>query len=207
MQELVAALVEWVMDVIGSLGYLGVVALVALENLFPPIPSEVILPLAGFLAAEGVFRLPAVVAMATVGSVLGALALYAIGRWFGERRLRGLVGRYGNLLFLNEADLDRAEDWFDRHGDKAVLLGRIFPTVRSIISIPAGIAAMPLVRFVLYTTVGSLIWNSVLVGLGWLLGENWHLVSQYTRYLNWVIVLALVVAALWFLWRRGYRAR
>ena len=202
MDGLFVSLAEWVMDVISSLGYLGLAALVALENLFPPIPSEVILPLAGFLAAEGVFRLPIVVVMATLGSVLGALILYGAGRWFGERRLRRLVDRYGHLLFLNVRDLDRAEDWFERYGDKAVLLGRIFPTIRSIISIPAGIAAMPLKLFILYTTIGSLAWNSALVVLGWILGENWHLVSHYTRYLNWVIILTMAAVLLWLIWQR-----
>ncbi len=198
-----APLAEWVTNVVESLGYVGVACLIALENLFPPIPSELILPLAGFLTGQGRFSLPAVVAAATAGSVVGALLLYGLGAWLGEQRLRGLVGRFGGILTLREADIDRADAWFDRHGGTAVLIGRLVPVVRSLISIPAGLRRMPLGRFVLYTAVGSSLWNGLLIGLGWALGERWQQVNQYGRYLEYGVLVLLVAAIAWFLHRRA----
>ena len=130
---------QWAQDLVETLGYPGLALLIALENIFPPIPSEVILPLAGFLSAQGDLWLPAAVLAATVGSVAGALGLYGVGAWLGEERLRSLIQRFGRWLALNEDDVDRANGWFARHGTKAVLIGRVIPVVRSLISIPAGV--------------------------------------------------------------------
>jgi membrane protein DedA with SNARE-associated domain len=121
--------------------------------------------------------------------------------------LRQLVRRFGGLLFLNEEDLDRAEAWFDRHGDKAVLIGRLIPVVRSLISIPAGLIGMPLGRFVVYTAIGSGLWNGILAGLGWVLGERWQLVVQYSRYLQLLALIILAAAIIWLIWRRWQRRR
>lgn len=197
-----AQIVEWVTSVVESLGYIGVAGLIALENLIPPIPSELILPLAGFLAGQGRFWLPAVVLAATIGSVVGALILYGLGVWLGEERLRGVVARVGRFLTLQVADVDRADRWFDRHGGKAVLIGRLVPVVRSVVSIPAGLRRMPLGRFLLYTALGSAIWNSVLIGLGWMLGERWNQVSHYSRYLEYGVLVTLLTAVVWVVWRR-----
>lgn len=199
---LMGGLAEWVTDVIESLGYVGVAALVALENIFPPIPSELILPLAGFLAGQGRFNLPAVILAATVGSVTGALALYVVGAWLGDRRLRALVERYGRYAMIGADDLERANGWFDRHGATAVLICRLVPVVRSLVSIPAGFRRMSLRTFIIYTAIGSTIWNSVLIGLGWVLGDRWTEVEQYTGYLEYAVIAILVMAVARFFWGR-----
>ncbi|MEA2531616.1 MAG: hypothetical protein QOG89_3260 [Thermomicrobiales bacterium] len=199
---LFGGLTERVTDIIESLGYAGVAGLVALENIFPPIPSELILPLAGFMAGRGDFWLPAVVVAATIGSVAGALVLYGIGAWLGELRLRRLVERYGRILGVSTRDLDRANGWFDRYGSTAVFVGRLVPVIRSIVSVPAGIRRMPLGRFVAYTAAGSTVWNGVLIGLGWALGDRWEEVDHYVSYFEYVVVAALVVGVALFIWRR-----
>lgn len=195
-------LAGWVTDVIEALGYAGVAVLVALENVFPPIPSEVILPLSGFLAGQGRFSLPAVVLAATVGSVAGALILYAVGHYFGEARVRRLIRRYGRWLTVSERDLDRAEAWFERYGPAVVFFGRLVPIVRSIVSIPAGIGRMALGRFVLYTALGSALWNAALIGAGWLLGDNWEAAGPYVEVLQYLVILLVVAAVAWFFARR-----
>lgn len=198
----VGAIANWVVEVVATLGYLGVGALVALENVFPPIPSELVLPMAGFLAGQGRLSLAWVVVAATIGSVVGALVLYGIGRWVGDERLREFVRGPGRYLLLQESDMDRAEEWFDRHGGLAVFLGRLVPMVRSGISIPAGIQEMPILRFVLYTTAGSGIWNAALVGAGYWLGSQWQWAREYAQYFQWVVLAAIVAAIGWFVWKR-----
>jgi membrane protein DedA with SNARE-associated domain len=191
----------WIADLIEAFGALGVAFLMALENLFPPIPSELILPFAGFLVGRGeIGFLPALVA-STAGSLSGALILYALGRWGG----RNLILRYGRYLRVKEADLDRAEGWFDKYDEWVVLFGRMVPGVRSVVSIPAGMLRTPFLRFVLLTTAGSAAWNTLLLGAGWYLGENWQQIEGFMGSLsNFVLVLvavALVAAAIWW-WRR-----
>ena len=191
----------WIADLIDAFGALGVALLMALENLFPPIPSELILPFAGFLISRGELGfLPALVA-STAGSLFGALILYALGRWGGRK----LILRYGRFLRVKEADLDRAEGWFDKYDEWVVLFGRMVPGVRSVVSIPAGMLRTPFLRFVLLTTAGSAAWNTLLLGAGWYLGENWQQIEGFMGSLsNFVLVLvavALVAAAIWW-WRR-----
>lgn len=202
MGGLLHGITDWAKDVIESLGYAGIAVLIVLENVFPPIPSEAILPLAGFLAGEGRFWLPAVIFAATVGAVLGALVLYAAGVWFGDARLRRLTRRYGRWLAIEEGDLDKANAWFDRHGGKAVMICRLVPIVRSLVSIPAGLRQMPLLPFVLYTAIGSGLWNSVLILSGWWLGENWETVGDYVGLLEYPVIATVVGGAIWFLWKR-----
>lgn len=179
-------------DVIDALGAVGVGLLVALENLFPPIPSEIILGLGGFLAGQGQLSLPAVIVGSTAGSLAGALILYGLGATIGQRRLAAVIDR---VPFVSRDDLARANSWFDRHGDLAVLLGRFIPVVRSLISIPAGIRRMPLGRFCLYTTLGSAIWNTAFALLGYLLGDRWQNIGGYSNWINLaiLIILALII--------------
>jgi len=193
---------EWVTSVIEALGYPGLTALVALENVFPPIPSEVILPLAGFLTGQNRFSFPLVLIATTLGSLLGALLLYGIGMAIGQRRVRQLVERYGHWALLTPDDLTRAELWFDRYGPVAVLTGRLVPVVRSLVSIPAGYRRMPLGQFLLLTSAGSALWNGVLVGLGWALGENWHAIEEYVGWLQYVVIAVVAVLILRFVWQR-----
>jgi membrane protein DedA with SNARE-associated domain len=194
---------QWISDTITSLGSFGIAVLMLLENLFPPIPSEAVLPLAGFLVGRGeVGFVPALVA-STLGSLAGALLLYALGKHGG----RPLVERHGRKLGVSEADLDRAEGWFDRYGSAVVLLARMVPIARSIVSIPAGVVEMPLGRFTLLSTVGSGLWNALLIGAGWFLGSNWSLVSDLVGQVSNVLLIALVVAtvslAIWWRRRKG----
>lgn len=188
-----SGLTEWVADVIESLGYLGVAFLVALENLFPPIPSEVILPLAGFVAGRGDASLVGMIVAATVGSVVGAWGLYGIAAAIGPVRLRHFVVRYGRWFGVKEADVDRAEAGFDRYSTRAVLFGRCVPLVRSIISVPAGFRRMPPVRFTVYTALGSLVWNTALIGAGAALGSSWHKVGDYLALVEYVVVAAVLI--------------
>ncbi|HSK06472.1 MAG TPA: DedA family protein [Acidimicrobiia bacterium] len=200
-------LVEWVTSVVDTLGYGGVAFLVALENLFPPIPSEVVLPLAGFVAAGGDASFLGMVVAATIGSMVGAFVLYGISAAIGPVRLRALVVRYGRWFGLDEADLDRTESWFDRRANLAVLLCRCVPLMRSLISIPAGFRRMPLVPFAFYTLLGSVVWNLLLVGAGYLLGERWHQVEQPLEVFQTAVLVAIGVSVAWFVWRRIVRPR
>ena len=187
-------LAGWAADTMTSVGGPGVGAIVALENLFPPIPSEVVLPLAGFLAAQGRLSVVAVIIWATAGSVAGALVLYALGAVIGRQRLLRMADR---LPLISIDDVQRAERWFARRGGQAVLIGRFIPVVRSLVSIPAGVERMPLPKFTLYTTMGSALWNSLFVLLGYALGSRWQQIGAYSNYINnadvGLIGLALVV--------------
>jgi membrane protein DedA with SNARE-associated domain len=203
-QRELGGLVGWVLDVIAELGAAGVGLLVALESVFPPIPSEVVLPLAGFLAGQGRLGFAAVVAAATAGSLAGALLLYWLGAALGQTRLERLADR---IPLLEAADVRRAADWMGRHGDAAVLAGRMVPGVRSLISIPAGVRRMPLWRFALLTTVGSAAWNVLFVGLGFLLGDRWHEVGRWTDLVNYLVVAAMVLAVASVAVRRVRRRR
>ncbi len=193
---------EWVTNLITTLGYPGIVVAIALENLFPPIPSEVLLPLAGFHTVNGTFTLPGVVAAATVGSLLGAMLLYGVGQVLGRERLYGLVRRWGRYLRVQEADLQRAEAWFQRYGPWTVFFCRMVPILRSLISIPAGLANMAASRFLLYTAAGTLIWNTALAGAGAALGSAWPLVASWISYYQTAVVIAAVVAVTVFLGTR-----
>jgi membrane protein DedA with SNARE-associated domain len=195
-------LASWVTDLVHTFGYPGVAFAVAAENIFPPIPSEVVLPLAGFLAGQGRFSFILVIIAATIGSVIGALALYAVGRWLGEPRMRRFVCRYGGWFLVTEDDFDTSLDWFSRHGRKSVMLGRVVPLVRSLVSIPAGIAGIPLLPFVVYSAIGSAVWNTILISAGWILGDQWDRVENYTRPLTYLVLVAGAVFVAWFVWKR-----
>lgn len=175
-------------------GYPGIVALMFLENVFPPIPSEVIMPLAGFMARRGDFGFIGIVAAGTVGSLLGALPLYYIGRRVGEERLTRWADRHGTWLALSGEDIRDARRWFDRHGRKAVLVGRLVPGVRSLISVPAGMHQMGIVAFLLWTTLGSAAWTATLAGAGYLLGSQYTKVEKVVGPASYVVLGAAVAA-------------
>lgn len=189
------ALIDGVVGLMDLIGAPGAGIAIALENLFPPLPSEVILPMAGLAAARGSFTLFEALFWTTAGSVVGAFALYGIGAVLGLDRLRALVKR---LPLLHVDDVDRTVAWFGRHGGKAVFFGRMLPIFRSLISIPAGVVRMPLWRFGLLTLAGSLLWNSVFVLSGYLLGEQWHIVEEYAGILQYVVIAAAAAALVWF---------
>ena len=191
------------MDVISGMGEIGVAVLVALENLFPPIPSELVLPVAGFLASRGELGLLLVIVAATVGSVLGALVLYELGAGVGRGRLRAIMRR---IPLLEVQDLDRAEEWFQRHGQASVLLGRCLPVVRSLVSVPAGAERMPRLRFVLLTALGSGVWNAGFVLAGYGLGARFTQVERYSSWFNAAFYVALALLVAWGV-RRGLQRR
>lgn len=190
--------------IVDRLGSLGVGLLILLETVIPPIPSEVILPLAGFRSLTGTLNVWAVWPAATLGSVLGALMLYGLGVWLGYERLHRLAGHRWFVL-VSQKDMERGHAQFDRHGGKIVLLGRCVPFLRSVVSIPAGIAGMSVRRFVTLTAIGSGVWNAAFLGLGWLLGENWNQVEGWLGPVSYV-VLGLVVVGLVVLMVRRLRA-
>lgn len=197
--ESLNAVATWAVSLMETLGGLGAGLAIALENLFPPLPSEIILPLAGFAAAKGTLGLVEVLIWTTVGSVVGALALYGIGAWLGRRRMYAIVER---MPLIKAADVERTEAWFTKHGSKAVFFGRMIPIFRSLISIPAGIERMPLLRFTLLTTAGSAIWNTIFVLAGFYLGANWHVVEDYAGIFQKIVIAVVIVAvAAWIILR------
>lgn len=187
-----------------KLGGPGVGLAIAMENIFPPIPSEVILPLAGFAASMGSFSIFSAILWATVGSLVGAILLYALGAWLGVERLRRIFER---MPLVNGRDIDKTDAWFHDHGSKAVFFGRMLPVFRSFISIPAGISHMPMSKFLALTGAGSLVWNSIFIGAGYLLGENWHIVEEYANILQVIVLAGVAVAVVWFVAKRVCHSR
>lgn len=184
---------DWTTGIIESAGYAGIFFLMVLENIFPPIPSELIIPLAGYTAASGELNIFLVILVATLGAVVGALPWYYLGLVFNTDRLKRLSLSYGRLLTLSPKDIDAATHWFNSHGKAAVLFGRLLPTVRTLISVPAGLARMPLHTFVIYTFIGSLAWTSLLASFGYFL-ETQH--DKVGIYLNPVsnLIMGLIIA-------------
>jgi membrane protein DedA with SNARE-associated domain len=197
----------WVVDVINAIGYVGVALLVALENLFPPIPSEIVLPFAGFTSGQGEASFPGMVVAATVGSLAGAWILYLVAAWIGPVRLRALFARYERFLRITPQDLDRAEGWFDRHSRSAVLICRCIPLIRSLVSIPAGFRRMSPLWFTVLTVLGSLVWNTALIGAGHLLGARWKETEDVVSVFQYVVIAAILAAVAWFVWKRFLQPR
>lgn len=185
---------DWITDVIDTLGWFGVAVLVALENVFPPIPSEAVLPLAGYVSGRGGPSLPVLVAASTAGSVVGGLILYGIAAGVGTARIHLFVVRYGRWFGVDEGELERAEGWFDRRGSVAVLVGRCVPLIRSLVSLPAGARRMPIGRFTVLTAAGSAVWNVALLTAGRLLGEQWERVGDVLGVVQWVVIGAIGIA-------------
>lgn len=181
----------WSVSLMETLGAPGAGAALAIETVFPPIPSELVLPLAGFTASRGSFTLAESIAWTTAGSVFGALVLYLLGAWLGRERFRAIWDR---LPLVTLTDLDKAEAWFSRHGKKAVFFGRCIPMVRSLISLPAGVERMNMGVFLLLTLAGSLIWNSIFVVAGYQLGEQWFRIEPYAGILQRVVIVLGVLA-------------
>lgn len=195
---------QWAVSMMETIGAPGAGLAIALENLFPPLPSEIILPLAGFTASRGNFTLFEALFWTTAGSVGGAWLLYLLGAWLGRERMRAIVGR---VPLVDIADVDRVEAWFSRHGSKAVFFGRMVPLFRSLVSIPAGIERMPVWKFLGLTLAGSLIWNSIFVLAGFYLGENWQLVEQYADIFQRLVIAAVILLTAYFVIGKVRRRR
>jgi len=208
MFDRLAGLAQWATEVVYSFGYVGVFVLTMLANLHLPLPSELFLPLAGFLIGQGRFSFALVLAASTAGAVIAALVHYFPGLWIGEERIRGLVRRIERYKLLSVADLDRASEAFERHGGKAIVLGHLVPGVGALISLPAGIKRMPLLReFMVYTIIGGALWNVIFIGLGWVLGANWPIVERYATVAKYAVLVAVVLVITWGLWRRWKELR
>lgn len=187
-------IVDWAVSTMETLGGPGVALLIFLENVFPPIPSEVILPLAGVAAGREGYTFLGMLLFSLVGSLAGAWLLYGVGRLLGPERLRVLFIR---LPLVNVEDYDKTVDWMDKHGTKGVFFGRMVPGVRSLISIPAGMYAMPLLKFSLLTLAGSAIWNTLFITFGYTLGSNWHVIEPYTDVISKVVYVVIILVVLW----------
>lgn len=179
-------------DIVSQGGYLGVFLLMLAENVFPPIPSELIMPLAGFVSARGDLNIVLVILAGTAGSVAGALPWYYAGALFGRDRLKRMANRYGRWLTVSSVDIDVASLWFARHGAAAVFFGRLIPAIRTLISVPAGIVSMPLLPFLAYSTLGSLIWTALLAVTGYLLQSQYELVEQYVDPVSKGVLIAVI---------------
>jgi len=188
----------WMLRAIEEMGYVGVALLMCLENLFPPIPSELIMPLAGLLAADGRLSLAGTVAAGTVGSLVGQTGWYWLGRRLGPDRVRDLAARHGRWLTVSPDDLDHANAWMLRHGATALIIGRLVPTVRTLISLPAGIAGVPLGRFLAYSSVGTAAWTALLTGAGYLLRTQFTRVHEVVGPVSTTVTVVLVA---WYVWR------
>jgi membrane protein DedA with SNARE-associated domain len=200
---MLSQLASWVETVIEKIGYLGVGLLVGLENVIPVIPSEIVQPYAGFVAQkDGFGAVVLMIIVATIGSVVGSLAMYGIAASIGPVRLRAFVNRYGSWVGISEHELTRAENWFDRRATIAVLVGRCVPLIRAVVSIPAGFRRMKLMPYIVYTAIGSLVWNILLIGAGALLGDNWERVGDVFSPIQKLVELAVVAAVVVFAWLR-----
>lgn len=194
---------EWVLETMSSLGYVGIGLLMFLENLFPPIPSELIMPLAGFTAAQGKMQLFPAIAAGVIGTVLGAFPWYYLGKVVSEERIKTWADRYGKWLGISGADIEKANHWFDRHGNNAVLLCRMVPGVRTLISLPAGINGMAMVPFLVFSTIGTILWVTFLTMAGYFLGNNYELVDKYLAPVSKIVAVTLVIALIiWIIRKR-----
>ena len=186
---------EIILSVMGKYGYVGVFSLIMIENVFPPIPSEVILLFGGFMTTYTKLSIFGMIVASTLGSLFGAIILYYIGKIFNKDRLKKIIsGRLGKVLRLKVSDIDNADNWFDNKGNKTVFFCRFIPLVRSLISIPAGMSEMPMFKFLLYTLFGSLIWNTVLIIVGSVVGENWtKIVGILDTYSHIVVIILFII--------------
>jgi membrane protein DedA with SNARE-associated domain len=187
-------MVEWITSTMEAMGYLGIGLLMFLENLFPPIPSELIMPLAGFTVSQGKMNFQYAVLAGVLGTMIGALPWYYAGKFVGEARLRQLADRYGKWADISSEDIDKANRWFYKHGAKAVFFCRLVPGVRTVISLPAGISNLPIGIFLLYSTVGTTLWVVLLTYAGYALGENYDVVDEYLGPVSKIVLIGLILA-------------
>lgn len=192
---------EFILSIMNQFGYFGVFFMIAIENIFPPIPSEVILLFGGFMTTYTNLNIIMMVISATLGSLFGALLLYYVGKIFNKEKLKKIVsGKVGRMLRLKTTDIDKADNWFDTKGNKTVFFCRFIPLVRSLISIPAGMSEMPIFRFIVYTLFGSLIWNIFLIALGSIVGENWTSILNVLNTYSHVVVIILIIIFISLIW-------
>jgi membrane protein DedA with SNARE-associated domain len=200
--ELFGNLAAWIDMIMTRMGYIGIVIVMALENVFPPIPSELVMPLAGFKASRGDFNIFGVIIAGMIGSVIGALILYYLGAWANETIVRRFVRRWGKYAFISEDDLDVTLRYFSKYGEAVIFFGRLIPLVRSLISIPAGMNRMPMPKFLFYTVLGTTVWSALLTFAGWVLGENYELVAGWVEQYQSVVLAAIALGVGIFVYLR-----
>lgn len=188
---------DWILRIIENLGYFGLAFLMLIENVFPPIPSEIVMPLAGFLAARGTFSVWLVILAGSAGSLAGALFWFWVGQRVGRDKLMAFAESHGRWIAMAPSDIKRAEDWFHRHGKSAVFIGRLIPGVRSLISVPAGLANMNFVVFLLYSALGTVLWTGLLAVAGFVLKSQYQKVENWLNPVSWGVVLFLFV---WYIY-------
>lgn len=198
---------ELMIQIMNQFGYLGVCFLIAVENIFPPIPSEVILTFGGFMTTYTRLTVPGVIIFSTLGSTIGAIVLYWVGTALNPERLETLTkGRLFKILGFEKEDVEKTIGWFDKHGKKAILLGRCVPIIRSLVSVPAGIAGIGMPVFLVYTVIGSTVWNIILVSLGAVLGASWEVVlvyiGKYAAFIKAVLIVAALFLVIRFMWKK-----
>ncbi len=193
----------WGITIISSLGYLGIFILMALESMIFPIPSEVVMPFAGFLISQGQFSFAGILIFSSLGSLAGSLFSYYVGKFGGHK----LILKYGKYFLLDEHDLRKTEKWFATKGEKTIFIGRFIPVVRHLISFPAGVGKMNLRRFSLYTLLGAACWNMLLAYIGYISGKNWAAIRQYTEPVSMIVAILLVIGFCWFVLRHWWHKR
>ena len=200
-EKLIEEAAKYTTHIISTIGYPGIFILMAAESTMIPLPSELVMPFAGYLAHAGQFNLLFVMVVSALGTIFGSLISYYMGKYGGEPFLEN----YGKYLLINKKDLEWTHKWFHNHGDKTIFISRFIPVVRHLISIPAGIAEMNIRKFTIFTFLGGLLWNSFLAYLGYLLGKNWHLVHQYTKPLSHVVLVLIILGTGFFVYKHLYK--
>ena len=198
---------DWVLSIMEKLGYLGIAFLMFLDNVFPPIPSEIIMPSAGYTAAKGELTLIGVIIAGSIGSLLAAALLYLIGRKIPQQQLFSLVERYGKYIHIGVTDLEKSLTWFEKYGHRIVFFGRMIPAVRSLISIPAGMSNMPFRKFMTYSAAGTIIWTTFLAYIGYHFGENPALMSAITQRIAYIILAFTMIYILYHLMKKFYLSK
>ena len=195
-------LTEWIISIMEQLGYLGIALLMFLDNIFPPIPSEIIMPSAGYSASQGQLLLVGVIIAGCIGSLISAAILYWIGYKFNHDSIFRFVDRYGKYLFIKSNDVKKSLDWFEQYGHRIVFFGRMIPAVRSLISIPAGMSHMPFWKFMFFSSLGTIIWTTFLACVGFYFGENQALMQNIFSQVSYFIIIIVIAIIIWILYRR-----
>ncbi|WP_445660230.1 DedA family protein [Acinetobacter sp. F16] len=198
-------LTEWIISIMEQLGYWGIALLMFLDNIFPPIPSEIIMPSAGYSASQGQLLLVGVIIAGCIGSLLAAAILYWIGYKFNHDSIFRFVDRYGKYLFIKSLDVKKSLDWFEQYGHRIVFFGRMIPAVRSLISIPAGMSHMPFWKFMFFSSLGTIIWTTFLACVGFYFGENQALMQTIFSQVSHFIIIIVITIMIWILYRRHKR--
>lgn len=193
---------DWIISIMEQLGYLGIALLMFLDNVFPPIPSEIIMPSAGFTASKGELILTGVIIAGSLGSLIAAALLYWIGRKIPRNKIFKWIDRFGKYLFIKSEDVEKSLVWFEKHGHRIVFFGRMIPAVRSLISIPAGMSEMPFWKFMTYSALGTIIWTSFLASVGYYFGNNTELMAQIFSQVGYVIIGLVIIFIIWIVFRR-----